>query len=106
MKGEFMKYTYSSVEALMKAFQGGELYGYQPAEAYDATKFAYPVEVKIDEVSKTFKVEQNAEKSAQNEVLNILLKESAKTPFYKKGWFYFALAAAVVVIISLCVVFG
>lgn len=97
-----MKYTYKSVDALIKAFQGGELYGYAPSESYDATKFAYPIEVETDEEAKTFKVTESVKTAQKNETLNVLLNESKKVPFYKKGWFWFCVVAAIIVIIGIC----
>lgn len=103
MKGLIMKYTYANLDALIKAFQGGELYGYSPAESYDATTFQFPVEVETNEDDKSFIVTQSPAKIEKGETLNALFKENTKkVPFYKKGWFWFAVAAVVVVIIGVC----
>lgn len=96
-----MKYTYANLDALMKAFQGGELYGYAPAEDYDATTFQYPVEVETNEEEKSFIVTQSPAKLETAETLNKVFKENAKKiPFYKKGWFFAAAAAVIIVIIA------
>lgn len=98
-----MKYTYGSLDALLKAFQGGELYGYAPAESYDATTFQYPVAVETNEDKKSFVVTQSSSKVEKGETLNSIFKENTKVPFYKKWWFYFAVSAAAVIIVSLAV---
>ena len=96
-----MKYTYANLDALMKAFQGGELYGYAPAEDYDATTFQYPVEVETDDSDKTFIVTQSPAKIETAETLNKVFKENAKkVPLYKKGWFFAAVAAVIILIIA------
>lgn len=96
-----MKYTYANLDALMKAFQGGELYGYSPAESYDATTFQYPVEVETDESAKTFIVTQSPAQIETAETLNNVFKINAKkVPFYKKGWFFAAVAAVIILIIA------
>lgn len=96
-----MKYTYASLDALLKAFQGGELYGYAPSESYDARSFQFPVEVSVNELEKSFTITQSPAKLETAETLNAVFKEN--TP-KNRVWVYFALAAGVVVIISAIVV--
>ena len=96
-----MKYTYATLDALLKAFQGGKLYGYAPAESYDAATFQYPVVVETNESDKTFIVTQSSAKLEAAETLNKVFKTNAKkVPFYKKGVFWAAVAAVIVLIIA------
>lgn len=101
-------YTYNSQAELVLAMSGNELYGYTPAEKYDATTFKYPIKVTINKTAKTFTVkevteekkdETKQETTTQPTTPSTTTESTKKTPVYKKAWFWGVIAAVVVVVI-------
>lgn len=99
-------FTYKSQSELILAMSGNELYGYTPAEKYDAATFKYPIKVTINKTAKTFTVKEVAEEKEDTKqdtttttTPSTSTESSKKTPVYRKAWFWGVIAAVVVVII-------
>lgn len=104
-KGRTMSktYTYKNQLELIQAISGNELYGLSPTGIYNANKFNYPIKVTVDEKKKTFSVTESKKKDTQDDIVYQSVSKDEKTPFYKKGWFWFAVAAAVIVVAAIVV---
>lgn len=96
-------YTLKNVSELVEAFSGGYLYGYTPAENYDANTFVYPIKVTADTEAKTFVVVDSSKKQetiASATTSAALSSSCSKTKWYQKPWAIIALVAGVAVVVA------
>lgn len=78
--------TIKSEAELLKAFSGGVMYGYTPAEKVDTTTFVYPIKFELDDSTKTFKIYiEPAKEEKKEEVKETATTEESSKKKLSKG---------------------